>query len=103
MAGLNLDMDENELGFAVVRDELGDHVGPPGASVREVGEDLLVEKLDVPEIEPALDIREKELKEIPHERLQELLESLIVSHRFLIYRDEKLWPRPPSSNEILLG
>ena len=39
-------------------------------------EALLVEKLDVPEVESAIDIREKELKEIPQKRLQELLETL---------------------------
>jgi len=62
VAGLDLDMDENELGFAVVRGELGHDVGPPGAALGEVGEDFLVEKLDVPEVEPALDIRKKEPK-----------------------------------------
>ncbi len=77
MTGLDLDVDENELGFAVVRGKLGDHVGPPGASFGKVGEDFLVEKLNVPEVEPALDVREKELKEILQKRLQELLETLV--------------------------
>ena len=95
-------MDEDELGFAVVRGKLGHHIGPPGASLRKVGEDFLVEKLNVPEVEPALNVREKELKEIPQKHLQELLESLVVSHERLIYTDEKLWPKPPSSTEILL-
>ncbi len=102
VAGLDLDVDENELGFAVVRGELGHDVGPSRASLGEVGEDLLVKKLDVPEVESALDVREKELEEILQKRLQELLETLVVSHRSLVYRDEKLWPRPPSSTEILL-
>ena len=99
---MDLDVDENELGFAVVSGKLGDHVGPPRASLGEVGKNLFVEKLDVPEVESALDVREKELEEIPQKHLQELLESLVVSHKALIYTDEKLWPRPPSANEILL-
>jgi len=32
-----------------VRGELGHDVGPPGAALEEVGEDFLVEKLDVVE------------------------------------------------------
>jgi hypothetical protein len=85
-----------------VRGELGHDVGAPRAALGEVGKNLFVEKLDVPEVESALDVREKELEEIPQKHLQELLESLVVSHERLIYTDEKLWPRPPSSTEILL-
>ena len=58
-------MNEQQFGLAVVGRELSDDVGASRAPFGKVSEDLLVEKLDVPEIEPLLDVREKRVSETP--------------------------------------
>ena len=68
-------MNEQQLRQTVVGSELGDNVGASRASFSKVGEDLLVEKLDLPKIETLLDVREEELQKLLQERLQKFLES----------------------------
>ena len=103
---LDLDVNEQELGRAVVSVQFGDDIGAPRASFGDVGEDLLarncgrrglklskrilwvtdgvgedllVEKLDAPKVDTSLDVREEELQKLLQKRLQKFLESLVVS------------------------
>jgi len=50
---------ENELRPAVAGGQFGDDVGTSRASFGDIGEDLLVEKLDIPKVETSLDVGEE--------------------------------------------
>jgi hypothetical protein len=73
-------VDENALRIPILRVEPSDDVGTSRLSFCQAGEDLLVEKLHSSEIEPTLDLREKQAEELLEERLQKFFESLVVSH-----------------------